>query len=242
MKRSSSPQPAECPACTAASGISLRWQIAISVLLLVHLCALLTAPLQVAAAGSPAIRPLSLLQPYVNLLYLNHSYFFFAPNPGANHLVRYELEFDDGRKPIVGEFPDRKTEWPRLLYHRHFMLSESLHTAFAWPTFPPEPQPPADDSRRARREFQREHDAWETDHRAWEQRRALYESLHKSIAEHLKQEYGASDVTLIRREHRFLNPWEVSEDRLQLTDKETYRNLPEVPDAETLPWNPDPQR
>jgi hypothetical protein len=222
--------------------LSPRWQIGISLLLLVHLCALLTAPMQMAAEGSPAIRPLALLQPYVNLLYLNHSYFFFAPNPGPNHLVRYELEFDDGRQPVVGEFPDRHEQWPRLLYHRHFMLSESLHNAFAWPTFLPEPQPPTDGRPRARREYQREKEAWESNHRAWQQRRELYESLRKSIAEHLKHEHGASDVTLIRREHRFLNPWEVSEDRLQLTDKETYRNLPEVPDAEALPWSPDPNR
>ena len=31
----------------------------------------------------------------------------------------------DGRK-IEGSFPDKKAEWPRLLYHRYFMLSEHL--------------------------------------------------------------------------------------------------------------------
>jgi hypothetical protein len=224
------------------SSLSHPWQIAISTLLAVHLCALLTAPLNLAAVGSPAIRPLSLLQPYVNLLYLNHSYFFFAPNPGENHLVRYELDFNDGQPSEVGEFPDRRTEWPRLLYHRHFMLSESLNNAFEWPTFPPEPTAPIDDSRQARRQYQREKADWESQRVVWQQRRRLYEALHDSIAEHLKHEYGANEVTLIRREHRFLNPWEVSEDRLQLTDKETYRDLPEFREAESLPWNPDPSR
>jgi hypothetical protein len=218
------------------------WQIAISLLLLLHLCALVTAPLQMAAAGSPVVRPLALLQPYVNLLYLNHSYFFFAPNPGPNHLVRYELEFDDGRQPEVGEFPDRQTEWPRLLYHRHFMLSETLH-AFFEPAAPlPEPRPPRDDSRQARRAYQREQAAWDEGHRVWQQRREIYVSLRKSIAAHLQAETGASEVTLIRREHRPLQPLEFSEDRLSLTDPQTYRNLPEVSQAEVLPWNPDPTR
>jgi len=210
--------------------------------LLVHLCALLTAPLGLAAQGSPAIRPLSLLQPYVNLLYLNHSYFFFAPNPGPNHLVRYELEFTDGRKPEVGEFPDRKTEWPRLLYHRHFMLSEALHNFFEPATPRPEPREPRDGSRQARRAYQREKAAWAEGYRIWKQRREIYVALRKSIANHLQEETGASEVTLIRREHRPLQPLEYSEDRMSLTDPQTYRNLPEVSDAEVLPWNPDPSR
>jgi hypothetical protein len=68
----------------------------------------------------------------------------------------------------------------------------------------------------------------------------LYTSLRTSIGDHLRAESGANEVTLIRREHRPLQPWEVSEDRLQLTDPQTYRNLPEVPSAEVLPWNPVP--
>ena len=243
MKRHSTPTPVEPPACAVpAISVPRGWQIAISLLLLLHLCALVTAPLQMAAAGSPVVRPLALLQPYVNLLYLNHSYFFFAPNPGSNHLVRYELEFDDGRQPEVGEFPDRQTEWPRLLYHRHFMLSETLH-AFFEPAAPlPEPRAPRDDSRQARRAHQREQAAWEEGHRVWQQRREIYVSLRKSIAAHLQDDTDASEVTLIRREHRPLQPLEFSEDRLSLTDPQTYRNLPEVSQAEVLPWNPDPSR
>jgi hypothetical protein len=236
MKRHSSPTPVETPSSAApTSSLAVGWQIAISILLLVHLCALVTAPLGLAAQGSPAIRPLSLLQPYVNLLNLNHSYFFFAPNPGPNHLVRYELEFTDGRKPEVGEFPDRKTEWPRLLYHRHFMLSETLHNFFEPGTPPPEPREPRNDSRQARRVHQREKTAWEEGYRIWKQRREIYLALRKSIATHLQEDTGASEVTLIRREHRPLQPLEYSEDRMSLTDPQTYRNLPEVSDAEVLP-------
>jgi hypothetical protein len=62
---------------------------------------------------------------YVLLMDLNHGYRFFAPNPSPSHLFRYRLTFDDG-STRDGFFPDRKEHWPRLLYHRHFMLSEQL--------------------------------------------------------------------------------------------------------------------
>ena len=35
-------------------------------------------------------------RPYLEAAYLDHGYAFFAPDPGPSHLVRYELEFDDG--------------------------------------------------------------------------------------------------------------------------------------------------
>lgn len=81
-----------------------------------------------------AVAPASLLaqktwlvfRPYLEVLYLNHGYHFFAPEPGPSHLVRYELRFEDGRVE-QGLFPDRHRHRPRLLYHRHFMLSEFLN-------------------------------------------------------------------------------------------------------------------
>lgn len=242
MKRPPSVVPAPPGDEAPAPALSPAWQAGLSLLLLMHLCALLTAPLGLAAAGSPAIRPLALLEPYVNLLYLNHSYFFFAPNPGPNHLVRYELVFSDGQESVVGEFPNRKVQWPRLLYHRYFMLSETLNNFYEPATPVPEPRPPQDDSRQARRAYLREKTEWDEGYRQWRQRRDIYEALRKSIAAHLQATTGASEVTLIRREHRPLRPWEYSEDRLQLTDPQTYQNLPEVSEAEVLPWNPDPSR
>ena len=63
-------------------------------------------------------------RPYLELLYLNHGYKFFAPDPGrSSRLIRYELELPDGTT-VEGIFPDRERYWPRLRYHRHFMLSE----------------------------------------------------------------------------------------------------------------------
>jgi len=220
--------------------LAVRWQIVLSILLVLHLTAILMAPLNLWAAGSPAVRPLALLEPYVNLLYLNHSYFFFAPNPAENHLVRYELDFGEGRESEIGEFPDRNKEWPRLLYHRHFMLSESLHNFYAPPSMRPEPRLPDNASPRDRELFRRDRAAWDEEFPQWQRQRDLYNALRKSIGDHLLAESGAKDVLLIRREHRPLQPFEVRDDRLQLTDPQTYRNLPEVPSAEVLPWNPAP--
>lgn len=60
---------------------------------------------------------------YQNLAYLNHGYEFFAPDPAGTHLIRYRVARPDG-KVIEGHFPDLKTQWPRLFYHRHMMLAE----------------------------------------------------------------------------------------------------------------------
>jgi len=251
MKRRSvsppAPQTAAEPSLEPRTKLSPALQVGLSVVLGLHVLAVIAGPFTFAttAAGnsSPAASPLYyVLRPYIALMYLDHGYFFFAPNPGESHLVRYELEFADGREPIVGEFPDQHEQWPRLLYHRHFMLSETLHNFYRPTQGPPEPPPPSDDSRRARRAHDRDVDLWQRLHADWEMRRALYKQLQESIGGHLKHQYGASDVILIRREHRPLDPPEVSEDRMKLTDEATYRNLPEVPAAEELPWNPSPSR
>lgn len=68
---------------------------------------------------------------------LNNGYRFFAPDPGASHLVKYEL-LKDGQPIATGKFPDKDSHWPRLYYHRHFMLSEMMfQMAAAVPELPP---------------------------------------------------------------------------------------------------------
>ena len=64
-------------------------------------------------------------QPYLDVLYLNHGYGFFAPDPGASHLIDYTIELKDGSQ-MKGRFPDLNEHWPRLRYHRHFMLAEQI--------------------------------------------------------------------------------------------------------------------
>jgi hypothetical protein len=66
-------------------------------------------------------------EPYIELLYLNHGYHFFAPEPEESTLLSYEAERPDGTL-IHGRIPDREIN-PRLLYHRYFMLTEHMRDA-----------------------------------------------------------------------------------------------------------------
>lgn len=104
----------------------LRWFV--SAVLLYHVAAMFISPWAVPPSSVIA----NGLQPWVahyqTLLYLNHGYRFFAPNPGPATIVLYTLEFEDGRQE-EGLFPDRQAinrDYPRLMYHRWFMLSESI--------------------------------------------------------------------------------------------------------------------
>ena len=98
----------------------------VSAILLAHLAAIFIAPW-----SSPPPAPLlaeqaaRLLSPYLIAAYLNHGYRFFAPDPGPSHLVRYSMTRADGTV-LEGRIPDPQRDWPRLLYHRHFMITETL--------------------------------------------------------------------------------------------------------------------
>ena len=60
---------------------------------------------------------------YLNLMYLNHGYEFFAPDPNGSHLIRYQIRDSGGSETAGGQFPDLTKQWPRLLYHRYLMLA-----------------------------------------------------------------------------------------------------------------------
>ncbi|HMP06040.1 MAG TPA: hypothetical protein PJ982_06800 [Lacipirellulaceae bacterium] len=61
---------------------------------------------------------------YNNLLFLNNGYEFFSPDPVWSHLIEYTIFDAAGEEIDEGRFPDRRTQWPRLFYHRHMMLAE----------------------------------------------------------------------------------------------------------------------
>ncbi len=132
MKRTAQPQPADAtrrieqPAVRAVA----------SVLLALHVAAVFVAPMSLSpGGGSELFRSLQrLFRPYLDVAYLNHGYGFFSPNPGSSYLIRYEVQTQDGRV-VEGVLPDRKEHWPRLRYHRHFMLSSQ---ASEWPLSLPE--------------------------------------------------------------------------------------------------------
>jgi hypothetical protein len=205
----------------------------LSVLIAWHVGAVIVAPLRFACnSGRPPSPFMTALyapfRPYVELLYLNHGYFFFAPNPGPSHLVEYKVEFDDGRPPVTGRFPDLASERPRLLYHRHFMLAEALNNRFVPPEPPPEPTPPPLTASGAEKsQFQAVRALFREQLVMRDHARRQYEAMRKSFEEHLKFAYSGSHVELTRVEHRLLTPEDVEFGGRKLNDPETYVNLPE---------------
>lgn len=108
----------------------------VSLFLLWHVTAIVVGPAAVDPASGLMTSVWEWYRPYLDVLYLNHGYHFFAPEPGPSHLIRYELSYADGTQK-TGLFPHKGQHQPRLLYHRHFMLSEHL-SQFAEPGTPPE--------------------------------------------------------------------------------------------------------
>lgn len=227
-KRATSLQAAE------PRGLSAGGKAIISVLLILHLAAVFAAPLAFASnLGGRARSPVAdavatALKPYIVAMYLDHGYFFFAPNPGPTHLVDYRVEFADGRPAKTGRFPDLATERPRLLYHRHFMLAEALNNAYAPPEPPNEPSPPpltATAEERAQYELDRT--AFREMQASWKRARGTYEAMRTSIEQHLLAKYGGDRVTLTRIEHRPPMPDEFAALHRPLNFPESYRELPE---------------
>jgi hypothetical protein len=140
-------------------------------------------------------------------MFLNHGYAFFAPEPGPTHLVEYNLTFPGDRPNERGRFPDPNQQWPRLLYHRHFMLSESLND---YGSFPPEP-PPAD----APAEVHARYDGMKRD----------YATLRASMRRHLMTEHGAMDASMHRIAHRPLMLDEFIARNRSLRDQSSYMDL-----------------
>jgi hypothetical protein len=188
-------------------------RIGASVVLAFHLLAVGLHPFTVQPASrlaTDAFR-VPLLRQYVSLLYLDHGYKFFAPNPGVHaRSIAYRLEFEDGHVE-EGIFPDVNKHQPRLLYHRYFMLAEHL-----LPAAPREPTA---------------YDRYINEMTAAEPRDpfvkpsgevyTLVSGLHREVlgsyANHLLAESGAKRVTLV--EQLWLVPWlEHARDGLKLTD------------------------
>jgi hypothetical protein len=125
-RTSSSDLPSEAVAAHGSARKKvLRWVV--NCWLVFHLTAIVIAPASVAPSSELIDSTWRVFRPYLEFLFLNHGYHFFAPEPAASTLISFEAERADGSK-VSGHFPSRKTI-PRLLYHRHFMLTEHLHGA-----------------------------------------------------------------------------------------------------------------
>ena len=178
---------------------------AISLLLLVHLAVVVATPAGLVMPGSRFAR--WLLQgfaPYVQAGNVSHGYAFFAPDPGPGHLIEYELRFADGRQER-GKIPDEQAHWPRLRYHRHFMLTEQL--AALLQDEPPKPEDP------------RFEQAWQQERAGWERQQQDFQRRAQSYGKHLLKTSGAIEVEMHLLRHHLLTPEEVLAGR-NLRDRE----------------------
>lgn len=109
---------------TIGKGLKYIGYTLVNIWLVYHVFAVFIAP-----AGMPPSSPLLVdvskaALPYNQMLFLNHGYHFFAPDPGPSTLISY-MAPRPGDVAAKGTFPDFTT-YPRLLYHRYFMLSENI--------------------------------------------------------------------------------------------------------------------
>src|SRR5215467_5512822 len=152
----------------APGKLATHWRVLISVAILAHLTAIIAAPMAVGPSSELQQNLVVAVHPYLDACYLNHGYRFFCPEPGPGHVVRYQLVMPDG-DTVTGTFPDKQTEWPRLFYHRHFMLSEKLANMLV----------PTEVPRAQRNEAMKP-----------------FEAVARSYADHLMETTGATRVSL----------------------------------------------
>lgn len=191
-----------------------RWKLWVSGIIVLHLAAVVTGPFSFftrsSRGPSPSAGPLrELFSPYVEFAYLNHGYFFFAPNPGPSHLLECRLTSAGGEQSRL-RLPDRRVQWPRLLYHRHFMLAEFLHSHHV----PPVPETT---------------DELPAGLEAWEAERARFVQIRDSMIKHLKTRYKIDTAEILRLEHRLPSDIEVFGERIRLSDERLYAVLPDAP-------------
>ncbi len=204
------------------SGRNSRWsrpaRFVVSLLLAGHLLAVVLPPLAFQTSGPLGLSPsvemaIVPVEQYSQFMYLDRGYAFFAPDPGPSHLIQAGLT--DGSGKLTEQiYPDRQQQWPRLLYHRYFMLAEFLNDAHQPPGPPPELGKEAPEAALS-----------------WRDARARYEHLRHSMAKHLEHTHPGSTVGIQRIEHLIPGVIEFQERPTDLTDKRFYAVLLDNPQA-----------
>ena len=96
--------------------------VALNTWIVFHFFSICTAPASIPPSTDIARSAWTCCSGYLQLLYLNHAYHFFAPEPGGSTLIAYEATSQDGRVEW-SRIPNRE-QFPRLRYHRHFVLTD----------------------------------------------------------------------------------------------------------------------
>ena len=130
VSHSAKHQPAVEPDITVVDERKSEWSKTIrcfaSFVIGIYLVIVVLGPLSNPIPSRHLTLPLArFVAPVHQSLFLGHGYRFFGPDPGPSHILYFNGTKDDGTV-VQGVFPDRKNHSPRLLYHRWFMLSETL--------------------------------------------------------------------------------------------------------------------
>jgi hypothetical protein len=99
--------------------------IAVSVWIVLHFSAVLSAASSVGASSPLVLAIWGLFRPYLEFFYLNQGYNFYAPQPAPSTLLDFAAHRADGTV-VRGRVPDHSLQ-PRLLYHRHLLLCEHIN-------------------------------------------------------------------------------------------------------------------
>lgn len=194
----------------------------------VHMLGVLAEPLRFFSRSEVAVAPdfellADTMQTYSQWLYLDHGYFFFAPNPGPGRLIQCSVQPEGGADDLptsqdlqiqvdaaaVTTLPDKLSQRPRLLYHRYLMLAEFYNSRFA----------PSQISAESRKDP--EYAA------RWAQDFDMYKRLQASMTKSLKHKSGTSNITLRRIERSLPTPYMVLHEKVQLNDPRLVDILPE---------------
>ena len=200
----------------SASPWSSKWRLILSIAVTVHMVAVFAEPFRFFTRSSQRsfspdagyIR--SWLSAYIDFAYLHHGYFFFAPNPGPSHLISAQIgKVTPPNQPKEILIPDKTVQWPRLYYHRHFMLSEFLHNSFAPPEQPAEAiNDPVIDQQ-------------------WRRDREVVLAVMNSLDDDVRISEKSEAVIVRRIEHALPNDIQVYRDKWKLNDPRLYIVLPE---------------
>ena len=103
----------------------LRYFINLWVLL--HFTAVISAAATVGSGSGYVLAVWQVFRPYLEVLFLNQGFNFYAPEPSATMMMAFEAERPDG-SIASGHIPDPALR-PRLLYQRHLLLTEHIGIA-----------------------------------------------------------------------------------------------------------------
>lgn len=213
-----------------------KLRLLISCLVIGHLMAIVLPPLAFqtrgAAGSSPSVSAaIWPVRHYAEAIHTDRGYAFFAPDPGPSHLIQAIIEPGTPEQKEVF-LPSHSEHWPRLLYHRHFMVAEYLNELYR-PALPRLDEP-----------IKHQTDSLTVVDVAIEtasRERDRFERLWKSIDDHLAVVHRKSDgrparIATRRVEHAVPNYAAYVAQPIELDDPQLYRVLldaPASPESET---------